>query len=306
MTTAELESFYESIVLRARARGTPCAITSGMACVHYGVAQTTKDCDVLCPPDAADLMLGVVGEANLAGATARYRGHLSPPLDSRWLQGGWTSHFEWGQADAQAYLDVFGIPPRTSSPWEPEVNGLFAHPHTVGEMKRTNRDKDWPFATALGVKLLKAGDARGWCHIFGADVLSQMVAEFECPAEIIARRPVLQLALGKDRRLRGALHAELMFWHELDRVRMQVYRRALRPYVVAMGRARIPMEADFVSAHRARLVCAEAALNPAPLRDFGFDHLLAETLAGTEEILGTRVYFDWLPDVRDNFMFLLS
>jgi hypothetical protein len=25
-----------------------CGITSGLACVHYGIAESTKDCDLLC------------------------------------------------------------------------------------------------------------------------------------------------------------------------------------------------------------------------------------------------------------------
>jgi hypothetical protein len=44
VSQADLDKFYESIVLELRRRGI-CAITSGMACVHYGVAQSTKDCD---------------------------------------------------------------------------------------------------------------------------------------------------------------------------------------------------------------------------------------------------------------------
>mgnify|MGYP004372653889 CR=1 FL=1 len=54
MTYAELESFYHDLVRRARERDITCAITSGMACVHYGVAQTTKDCDLLCDPELAE------------------------------------------------------------------------------------------------------------------------------------------------------------------------------------------------------------------------------------------------------------
>src|ERR1035437_5780332 len=39
LSYAELEQFYEGLVARARRRGIVCAITSGMACVAYGVAQ---------------------------------------------------------------------------------------------------------------------------------------------------------------------------------------------------------------------------------------------------------------------------
>ena len=51
LSYAELEQFYESLVARARRRGIVCAITSGMACVAFGVAQATQDCDLLEPSE---------------------------------------------------------------------------------------------------------------------------------------------------------------------------------------------------------------------------------------------------------------
>lgn len=170
---AELEQFYESLVPPRRRRGIVCAITSGMACVAFGVAQATKDCDLLCAPDAAGTLLDLLGETSLHGQLPRYRGHITPPLDARWMRGGWTSHFVWNATGAEAYLDIFGAAPRGSSPWETELQGFYAGPHTVAEMKRTNREKDWPFVTALGVKLLETGDPRGWLHLFNWDVLTQ-------------------------------------------------------------------------------------------------------------------------------------
>jgi hypothetical protein len=68
LSCAELEQFYESLVARARRRGIACAITSGMACVAFGVAQATKDCDLLCAPDAAGKLLDLLG-----GASAGWR-----------------------------------------------------------------------------------------------------------------------------------------------------------------------------------------------------------------------------------------
>ena len=54
LNCAELEKFYEGLVVRARHRGISCAITSsGMARVAFGAAQATKDCDLLCEPEGA-------------------------------------------------------------------------------------------------------------------------------------------------------------------------------------------------------------------------------------------------------------
>jgi hypothetical protein len=105
---AELEDFFEQPVTNVQAKGGACAITSGMACVQYGVAQATKDCDLLCSADSARELFGVLRATPLHGAGCRYRGHLTPPLDRRWLRGARPSHFQWEQDETAAYLDVFG------------------------------------------------------------------------------------------------------------------------------------------------------------------------------------------------------
>ncbi len=47
LSYSELEEFYEDLVAKARGQGIVCAITSGMACVNFGVSQTTRDCDLI-------------------------------------------------------------------------------------------------------------------------------------------------------------------------------------------------------------------------------------------------------------------
>ncbi len=79
-------------------------------------------------------------------------------------------------------LDVFGHAPRESAPWEQELIGLYASPHTVVEMKRTNRDKDWAFITALGARMVEAEDDRGWLHLFNAEALTELLRQKDCPA----------------------------------------------------------------------------------------------------------------------------
>src|SRR5258705_1768001 len=103
----DLHLFYEDLVRTLRDRGVICGITSGLACVHYGVAETTKDCDLLCHPDSFGTLLECLSETTVAGERCVYRGHISPPLDKRWHLGGWTSHFQWNIAP-QVTLDIFG------------------------------------------------------------------------------------------------------------------------------------------------------------------------------------------------------
>src|SRR5438093_5463821 len=114
---SELRLFYEDLVRALRDRGVVCAITSGLACVHYGIAETTQDCDLLCDPGSFDKLLDLLSATSVNGVACRYRGNISPPLDTRWHQGGWTSHFEWIVHPNPVTLDVFGHALRESIPW---------------------------------------------------------------------------------------------------------------------------------------------------------------------------------------------
>ncbi|HUP77042.1 MAG TPA: hypothetical protein VM260_00685 [Pirellula sp.] len=165
ISQTELEQFFEDLVAKVQSKGGKCAITSGMACVQYGVAISTKDCDILCSPDSMQSLFRLLVNTEFLGVNCSYRGHLTAPLDQRWQRGGWTSHFQGKHGGDFAHLDVFGVAPRATSSWELETRGLLASMHTVAEMKRTDRPKDWPFADALGVKLIEAADLRGWLHM---------------------------------------------------------------------------------------------------------------------------------------------
>src|SRR5207253_2178642 len=165
------------------------------ACVHYGVAETTKDCDLLCHTDSFARLLDILGETRVGEHPCRYRGHISPPLDSRWHRGGWTSHFEWEAAPQRTTLDVFGRAVRQSLPWEHELSGLYVSMNVVAEMKRTDRDKDWPFITSLGTEMLRERDPRGWLHLYDSDLIFESLEEFSIPEQTIKVRPLLQLAV---------------------------------------------------------------------------------------------------------------
>jgi hypothetical protein len=300
LSYAELERFYESLVIRARSRGIACAITSGMACVAFGVAQATKDCDLLCAPDATKKLFDLLNETAISGHLPAYRGQLTAPLDERWFRGGWTSHFVWDAAGEEAYLDVFGVAPRGSSPWEAELEGFYACRHTVAEMKRTNRERDWPFVTALGAQMLEAGDARGWLHIFDEELLRVLTRAARPPASLLKRRPVLDLAIKKDSRLRSALHAEVQFWHELDRVRLGIYQRAVRPYMRAMKRTGLLPNTPLAVQHQTRVQCAEKYLPLDPLADYGVSRLIDDAREALTQLVNPAA-LAWLPEIHQHF-----
>lgn len=303
MTAVELHAFYECLVRELRTRGVLCGVTSGLACVHFGVAETTRDCALLCHGGHFGLLLKVLSETPLNGLPCRYRGHLSPPLDDEWHRGGWTSHFQWGDGPEAVTLDVFGRALRGSTRWEHELAGLYVSPHVVSEMKRTERDKDWPFITALGERLLEAGDPRGWLHLFDAGTIRRLLKAGAPPQEIIARRPALRLAVAGDPQLDGALMVERQFWARLDHLRIAIYRRALRPYNLAVIRAGIPEHASLHESHEARLACARACLSRTPLQYYGVERLVSEARAEAVRFFRPEAAA-WLPDAAANFNYL--
>lgn len=222
-------------------------------------------------------------------------------MDQRWLRGGWTSHFVWNETGTPAYLDVSGVPPRGSSVWQSEVLGAYAGRHTVAEMKRTDRERDWPFATALGAQMVQAGDSRGWLHIFDEELLRSLSRSATLPLAVVQARPVLEPARREDPRLRGALHAEAVFWRERDRVRLQVYRQALRSYVRALKRTVVPVDASLEIQHEVRVLCAEKNLPPNPLADYGAARLLQETTKRVADLVNPAA-LPWLPSVEEKFI----
>lgn len=299
---AELEAFFTGLVRTAQSRGIICAITSGMACVHFGVAATTKDCDVLCTVEQMEEFRGLLATTELQGVRPGYRGNLSPPLDARWMRGGWTSHVSWQLRAEEACLDVFGVAPRGSSPWERQLSGIYARQNVVAEMKRTNRQKDWPFATALGGQMLEAGDSNGWLHLYDADVMRRFAKNTLPDERLVQLRPVLRLAPFKDSTaLSRALFAERVFWSALDEVRIRIYQRHLRRYVAAVRRALAAQPgADFAASHAVRVECALAHLPLRPMREFGLGKMVEEAQAKACATMGSDVV-GWLPAAGRHF-----
>jgi hypothetical protein len=304
MTEVELQAFYEALVFRLRTRGVLCGITSGLACVHYDLAQNTKDCDLLCHPAAFGELLEELAATDLHGKHCRYRGHLSPPLDWEWHAGGWTSHFQWGDGPDAVTLDVFGQALRGSSPWTVELSGLYVSPHVVAEMKRTNRDKDWPYITLLGQLLLERGDPRGWLHIYDAETLQRLARHNVVPEALKSQRPALRLVGQGDASLLAAvLSAERLFWIELDRHRIELYRRALRPYLVAVMRGRDEAELPLPEQHEARIRCARETLARSPLAEFGIARHVEHARAAVGRLVRSEI-LEWLPAASLHYTYL--
>ncbi|MFN0076972.1 MAG: hypothetical protein ACKVY0_10895 [Prosthecobacter sp.] len=172
-------------------------------------------------------------------------------------------------------------------------------------MKRTGRDKDWPFLTALGVKMVESGDPRGWLHIYDEDRMADLLARHPViPFEAIQARPSLQMLLDRSSGLGAVLRLERAFWQELSKRRVLEYEHLLRPYLAAVRKASAGKNLSLQEDHQLRVACAEAHLPPMPLNP--------EILAGMIESAKTEALFgmnpemaSWLPNVIPNFTLLI-
>jgi len=298
----EIIEFYLELVRHAQERGICCAITSGMACVAYQVAEATKDCDLLCEPDHAADFLALLADSPIDGAPCRYRGNISPPLDARWHSGGWTSHFEW--PGTEAFLDVFGVAPRARSAWQEEMRPPYAHPHVVADMKRTAREKDWPFVTDLGVLLLEQGDARGWLHLYDAALVEKLSSGLEIPEEVISVRPALRLVLRDRERFRAAIAAERIFWEHASEGRVKRYEKHLRPYLSAVRKAEAGKTLALLEQHEIRIACAETHLPVRPLGANEFSEMIVAARKSTLAFIHPSLE-EYLPDINANYRILI-
>jgi hypothetical protein len=117
---------------------------------------------------------------------------------------------------------------------------------------------------------------------------------------VLKRRPILELAVANDPRLHAALHAEIQFWHELDRARLRIYEKAVRPYMAAVRKARVPTGTALAVQHEIRVRCAENHLPTNPLHDYGIERMIAEARQALEQIVQPST-LAWLPDVREHY-----
>jgi len=190
--------FLKIFAGQLRGAGIPFAITSGMACVHYGLQQNTKDSDWIIPAEALEKLLEMLIklEGDLPPWRISYRQIFGAPLDAEFMQHGWTSHLSiWDNAASVEHkVDIFSKPPRVKAE-EIEVDSEgWATRHVVAQMKRTDRDKDWPIIQGLGRQLWERNNALCLLHLTVPEALldAWRASPSETRSRMAARRPLLR------------------------------------------------------------------------------------------------------------------
>jgi hypothetical protein len=216
----------------------PFALTSGMACVYYGIQQTTKDTDWIVAPGHLDTLRTLLAEQErrLPPWLVGYRSICGAPLDPRWLANGWTSHLviQDSALEAEHHLDFFGRPPRAPV-WAASPEGIACRA-TVAAMKRTDRDRDWAFVDGLGWQLSEAdGDLEeALVNVQDEARLRHLWnrAPAACRESALRRRPLLQMVQATTDPVVVEAHIRLerLFWQCVNRERHGRYQAAWKTF----------------------------------------------------------------------------
>jgi hypothetical protein len=223
-----------------RQAGIPFAITSGMACVHYGLQQNTKDSDWIIPADALERLREMLKrlEGELPPWRVSYRQIFGAPLEAEFMQHGWTSHLSIhdGAASVEHKVDIFSKPPRVKAEEiQADADG-WATRHVVAQMKRTDRDKDWPIIHGLGRQLWEHGESSALLHLTAPDLLlsAWQASPPEIREKLSKRRPLLRSLADKPAPerldLERLLSLERIVWERVNEQRHGRYTRAWKSF----------------------------------------------------------------------------
>jgi hypothetical protein len=204
------------------------ALTSGQACVYYGIQQTTKDSDWIIGPADLSKLCELFSRLESENCRIEYRQFCGAPLVEDYLAGGWTSHLSLHDSAGQEHhLDFFGKPPRVTSLERDSENSDYANRVTVAQMKKTDREKDWPIVFSLGQQAISAGDIRGVLYGMEAEWLVSVWenVSFENRSTLVVQRPLLGIVDREPKRLKRCLLIEKYLWATVNRGRYHLYTR---------------------------------------------------------------------------------
>jgi hypothetical protein len=253
-----MSNVYFELTEEFNAEGLIALLASGQAVVFYRIALMSKDGDwVLRETEGACRRVREV----LAAHGGRYR--PCPPLDPRWLAGGWSSHFEFFDRQRRRIrCDFVSRPPRVAAG---ELDTMFAaargegalrvvDPERLIRLKQTQRAKDYPVIAELSRQLPPRNEIE---LSTDPDRILELAGEFGAGSP---RESVRMARLGRSRDdVVVALAREIDRLQRDDRLRLERYEQAARGYLAAF-RSAVPPEATLDEAHAIAVGLAERLL----------------------------------------------
>jgi hypothetical protein len=238
-------------------------LSSGQAVVVHRLAVMSKDGDWIVREDAAAIehVLDVLGSHG-----ARYR--FGAPLDVRWLQGGWSSHFEFRRGPLRLRCDFVARPPRIA---RAELGSMWSAAERTGDpvvglvplaaIKLTNRERDYAVVGELARRMDRVEDqlrfsrsARDLLDLAREhpDLLARAAAQRPSLAAVPRGRDALEEALDRERR-------ELMRANE---ARLARYAAAATAWAAAWTTVQREVDTLPLAAAHERLCARAASLLP--------------------------------------------
>ncbi|MBK7874555.1 MAG: hypothetical protein IPJ77_02180 [Planctomycetes bacterium] len=220
-------SIYLELTREFNAGRLRAIVCSGQAAVLHKLAIASKDGDWILREDEEALrhVLGVLGRRG-----ARYR--FGAPLDVDWMRGGWSAHFEFPADGVRVRTDFFTRPPRVSTAelaraWR-EQEGRdppFTDARILAEMKKTDREKDYPFIGELARLMTDPRDQLRYSRSPN-DLLELARLHPALVRELAAERPLLARISEGRRALAEAIQFEMLDFMEANEQRIRTYLRA--------------------------------------------------------------------------------
>lgn len=275
-----------------RLAGIRAVVTSGQACVHYGIQLSTKDSDWIVQPDDLATLCSTLAEWDeRPDMEVRFRSLCGAPLEANFLRHGWTSHVEVVEGGREHRIDLFGKAPRVQCTETDQDNAQYASRHVVAQMKKTDREKDWPIVFGLGRQMIEREDWRGVLHLQDAATLQNVwpSVPIQKHAELVHQRPLLALANGSPGMLRRAIAVERSIWIAVNRLRYRRYQLAWKEFYRAWRsepEMQWPLDQPFLAQHLALLeAAARFQLPEKPLGPVDGPTLLELALLDVKEIM---------------------
>lgn len=279
-TMASPIQFYRGFQALMRQHGIRHVLTSGMACVEYGIQQNTKDTDWIIHPEDLPALVAMLVECErgLTGANwqVSYRSLFGAPLLEEYLTGGWTTHLAIRDepTTAEHHLDFFGKAPRVrQDEWVPQSGGV-ASRTVVAAMKKTDRPKDWAFVNGLALQACHEGDSAGLLHLREIALLRAYWQDLSVGEQdrLRAVRPLLGLLPSEtDDRLERLLAIEKCVWETVNRGRYLRYQNEWKEFYRRWQQDRVgewPTSEPFAEQHRrVSRAATEHGLAPAPFSE---------------------------------------
>lgn len=227
-------TIYQELTAAFNVGRTRAILSSGQAVVMHRLAVMSKDGDWILREDAETLghVLAVLEERG-----ASYR--LGAPLDLRWMEGGWSAHFEFHTERLRVRTDFMTRPPRLETK---ALQALWAdadaHPQpvpfvdvvTLAELKKTNRERDY----AIIGELARLADDPADCLLLSRSARDLIELARQHPAlagTVALRRPVLKHLHDGLAGLEAALDAERRELIHANERRLQAYMQAAQAWL---------------------------------------------------------------------------